>query len=219
MRTIRTQAFVISFGIFLLSIPSHSGISRNSCQERTLEAVKALATEIDQYIKDYAEAARKYIARRYPVDENRKRRDTWEWKEVKYWDESGAFFKDHYGYSDAGVHIRNESVVYVHTDTWSESGDWHFYVNYYYDDKGRLLQVAADFRSSPDYIKILDFQYFNEYGGVLDHVIEYYDLHTGQKFSEKPQLEIETHDIPVYLKVSDLPFYSLLKAGLAQGKK
>jgi hypothetical protein len=216
MRATKTQVTIIGLGILYLSVLSPSASSHLSCQERTLETVKDLSAAIDRYIMNHEEADRKFIARNYPA--NRKQ-DTWEWKEVKSWDEADAYFKDYYGYQDAGVHTRNGSVLYVGTDIWSESGDWYFYVNYYYDDDGRLLQVAADFRGSPDYVKILDFQYFNEYGGVLDHVIEYYDLHTGQRLTEKPHLEREIHDIPVYPKVSDLPFYSLLKVGLAQRKK
>jgi hypothetical protein len=41
-----------------------------------------------------------------------------------------------------------------------------------------------------------------------------------QKLSEKPEsMIIPIHDIPVYLKVSDLPFYSLLKIELPEEKK
>ena len=219
MRTIRTQAFVISLGSFLVNILSPCGPCDKNLQERTLETVKSLAAQIDQYIKDHGEADRKFIARRYHADESRKQRDIWEWKEVKYWDEADAFFRDYFGFGDAGVHIRNESVVYVATEIWSESGDWYFYVNYYYDDEGRLLQITADFRGSPDYIKVLDSQYFNESGGVIGRFVEYYDLDTGQKLSAKPHLEREPHGISVYLRVSDLPFYSILKVGLLKRYK
>lgn len=218
MTTARTQAFAIGFCLLLLCIPSPCGLSQNSHQERTLETVKDLAAEIDRYIKDHGEADRKFIARIHPGDD-RLRKNVWEWKELESWDEAEAFFKDYYGYRDAGVHVRNASVVYVATEAWSDSGDWYFYVKYYYDDEGRLLQIAADFRSVTDRKRVLDFQYFDDTGSVLDHIIEYYEGMTDKRLSEKPDMTIEIHDIPVYLKVSDLPFYSLLKVGLPKKNK
>jgi hypothetical protein len=198
--------------MFLLCVLSLGGTRHNARQERTLETIKVMVTDVDQYIKDHGEADRKFIARRYPGNESLKKRDEWEWKEVKYWDEADAFFKDFYGYCRAGVYVRNKSVFYVGTSNWSESGDWYFYVNNYYDDEGRLLHIAADFRSATDGIKVLDFRYFNEDGVVLYHSVEYYDIWPVlRKLQDKPDMEIEIHDIPVYPRISDLPFYPLLK--------
>jgi len=217
----KTLAFVLGISIVFISMLSPMLLGQSTGEERTLEIIKKLSAEIDQYVKDHEDPDRKFIARKFPIDHS-SREDTWEWKEVKSWDETDAYFKDYWSFLRVGVYFKNSRVVYVHTGKWSDSGDWAFYVSYYYDDKGRLLQIATDYRTLVDDIKILDFQYFNDSGQVLDHTVEYYTLGPGadQKLAEKPEhMGTPIHDIPVYLKVSDLPFYTQLKIGLPEAKK
>jgi hypothetical protein len=219
MTKLVTPALVFAITVVFIFILPPNITGQSTYEARTIEIIKKLSAEIDQFVKDHEDPDRKFIARKFPIDHS-SREDTWEWKEMKSWDETDAYFKDYWSFLSVGVHIKDSLVVYVHTGEWSDSGDWAFYVSYYYDDKGRLLQIATDYRTLVDDIKILDFQYFNDSGQVVEHTVEYYALGWGgnQKLSEKPEhMESPINDIPVYLRVSDLPFYSLLKTKPTKG--
>ncbi len=209
-----TSSLILGICIVFLSALPPNVLSQSAREVRTLETVKKLSAGIDQYVRDHKKTDLKFLARKGPTDFRPRKVDSWEWKEVKSWDETEAYFKDYWSFLSVGVCIKDSQIAYVNTGEWSGSGDWAFYVSYYYDDKGRLLQIATDFRSATDKQKVLDFQYFDEYGGVFDHVIEYYDMLSEQKLAEKPDMQIKIHEIPIYLRVADLPVYPLLKVGL-----
>jgi hypothetical protein len=228
---VRPSAFFFVINIVFLSMLSACLLSQYNPEASAIETVKKLSAEIDRYVKDHKDANRKFIARKFPLDLSSKE-DSWEWKEVKSWDKSYAYFKDYWSALSAIVWIRNSRIIYVRSTEGTDSGDWGFNLEYYFDDQGRILQIAADYRRfiGDDIIKVLDFQYFNDSGQVLDHTVEYHAINWGEdgkrsekKLSEKPE-EMQTPifdipDIPVYLKVSDLPFYSLLKIGHPEEKK
>jgi hypothetical protein len=221
MVKVNPSALVLGINIVFLSMLSSCLLSQSNPEASAIETAKKLSAEIDRYVKDHRDANRKIIARKFPLDRSSKE-DSWEWKEVKSWREADAYFKDYWSYLSAIVWIRNSRIIYVLSSEGTDSGDWAFYLQYYFDDKGRILQIAADYRTLVDDIKVLDFQYFNDSGQVLDHTVEYYALNPGedQKLSEKPEeMETPIHEIPVYFKVSDLPFYSLLKIGHHEEKK
>jgi hypothetical protein len=219
MAKIKPSVLVICVNMVFLSIFSPPVMSQSTSEVRNIKAIKKLSAEIEQYVNDHQEPDRKFMARASP--EGRFSRESpWEWKEYKSEDEAEIFFERFNGYQEARVWLRDSHVVCVGFDRWSGSGDWFFYLKYLFDNQGRIIHIKADYRTAVDDIKVLDFQYFNKKGYVLDHVVEYYAIGWGgnQKLPEKPELmEAPIRDIPNYLKVSDLPFYSLLRTKPPKG--
>jgi hypothetical protein len=206
---------VLVLGLSIIFLSSANILGQRFREKRTVEAIKKLSAEIDQYVKEHEGSDRKFIARKFPLDHS-SNKDLWEWKEVKSWDEAKAYVEDYWGSLSVGVWTRDSEIIYVSTCEGSDSGDWAFYVDYYYDEKGRLIQAATDFRTLVDDIKVLDFQYFDDHGQMLDHVVEYYALGWGgnKKLPEKPEhMQNPIWPIPLYVNVADLPIYSLLKTG------
>jgi len=204
----RTSALVLGICIVFLSALPANVLSQSAREVRTLETVKKLSAEIDQYIEDNKDQERIFGARR-------SEQGLWEWKELGSEDEEAIFFEGGGNYQLAAVWVRSSHVVFVTIfEGNDEVGDWSISIKYYFESKGRIIQVATDYRTLIDDIKVLDSQYFNNSGQVLEHSVEYYGLgwRGNQKLTEKPEhMMTPIHKIPVYFKVSDLPFYSLLK--------
>lgn len=213
MAKVILSALVLGVNFFFLSIFSPTLLSQTNPQASAIETIKKLSAEIDQYIRDHEVPYRELIGRLTSEED-------WEWKEPKSASEEEAFFEGYMNFKKASVYFRDSQVIHVSLSEWSDSGDWAFDLEYYFDDQGRILQIAADFRTLVDDIRVLDFQYFSKSGKVLDHTVEYYSLGRGedQKLNEKPEnMQNPMWDIPIYLKVSDLPFYSVLKTTPPKG--
>jgi len=178
-----------------------------------IEDIQGRSAEIDQYVKDNQDSSQKLIARMNPLDHSSPG-DSWEWKRIENWDEANDYFKGYWSFLEVAVWTKDSKVAFVETDESSDSGDWAINIQYYFDDRERLLQISTDFRTHIDKMKTLDFQYFDESGQMLGHTVDYYALgdKTSQKLSVDPEtLEQPIHEIPVYLNASELPFYGLIQ--------
>jgi hypothetical protein len=217
--TLRTLAVGLALSLCLIASREMAG--QTDSKTLAIDTVKKLSGEIDQYVKSHVEPNLKLIARRNPIDRSLSE-GSWEWKRVEYWYQADVYFKGYWSFLKATVWTRNSKVACVATGEWSDSGDWTINTNYHFDGRGRLLQISTDFLTRTDKIEILDFQYFDGSGQLLEHKVEYYALGFAghQKLSEKPEnMQIPMHDIPIYLKASDLPFYGLLNLDLPSPKK
>ena len=173
-------------------------------------AIKELSAEIDRYTENRGGPDYKFIA---GLLSNK----SWEWIENKSEDEKKAFFERFEEYQGSWVWLRDSRVVCATFTVWNDTNDWVFFLKYHFDDLGRIMQISAEYRSLSDYIKVCDFQYFDKSGKVLDHAVEYYALGWGgdKQLPEKPEtMQSPIRKIPVYLKASDLPYYSLLSSKL-----
>ena len=194
--------------ICMLGCPGFSPMLLGQPNPEAVAAIKQLSAEIDRYTESRGGPYYNFMAR---LVSNK----SWEWIEYKSEDETKAFFERFGNHQLSRVWLRDSRVVCALFTEWSETYDWAFYLKYHFDDLGRIMQISAEYVSMPDDIRVCDFQYFDKSGKVLDHTVEYYAWGWGgdKKLPEKPEtMQSPIHNIPVYLRVSDLPYYSLLSS-------
>lgn len=195
--------------IFLVCTYSPHLMGQTDPKAVAVEAIKKLTAKIDQYVKNRYDPDQILVARCAAPD-------SWEWKRVKSEDEEGAFFNGFTNFRRATIWLTNSRPVFVRSAEWSESGDWYFSVDYYFDSQGSILQISSDFRTAVDNIKVLGYRYFDTSGQMLTEVIEYYALDPveNRRLPGKPEtMQSFVLDAPIYLKAPDLPFYSLINLG------
>lgn len=213
-KTLRT--LTVGLALLLCLIASREMAGQRDSKAVAIDAVKKLTAKIDRYAKDrHDDPDRIFIARKTAPD-------SWEWKEFRSNDEAEAFIEGFRGFQQAWIWLASTKPVFVRLAKWSGSGDWYLYTNYYFDDQGRILEIESDYRTAPDDISVLRFRYFDQGGRVLDDTVEYYEINPpeNKRLPGKPEnMESSILEAPVYLKISDLPFYSLLNLDLPSKKR
>lgn len=120
-------------------------------------------------------------------------------------------------YSIAYNWTHERKIVATVFTFFSPSGDWAQYVTHYFRSDGTAAKVVSEMRTFyGDYIVIRE-MYFDSRGRSLKRSTKYLDLTT--KKPKKPIAELFEDNSALsrneyYKKVSNLPFYSLIKTKL-----
>jgi hypothetical protein len=92
----------------------------------------------------------------------------------------------------------------------SPSGDWAQYMTNYYRGDGTLAKSSAELRTfMGDVIRTQD-RFYDGSGRLIKERTRYLDL-TTRKPKKVKKDEFMDVEAPLYVKASDLPFYTLLK--------
>lgn len=213
-KTLRT--LTVGLALSLCLIASREMAGQTYSKAVAIDAVKKLSAKVDQYAKSRHDDPDWIFIARMTVT------DSWEWKKIRTKDEAVAFIEGFADFQQAWIWLASTKPVFVRLAKWNDTNDWHLYTNYYFDDQGRILEIESDYRTAPDYISVLRFRYFDKGGQVLDDTVEYYEINPpeNKRLPGKPEnMQSSIRDAPVYLKISDLPFYALLNLDLPSQKR
>lgn len=110
-------------------------------------------------------------------------------------------------YETAEVWTRQGKVVAVNFFLTSPSGDWAHFITYYFRDDGTLARIKAQLNTFYGNVSVLRDRYYDPNLKLLKSTQRYLDLE-----SKKPVKRPDFMDqpIPIYSKVSTLPFRRLL---------
>jgi len=107
----------------------------------------------------------------------------------------------------ATVWTKQGKVIAAKFNFTSPSGDWNHFINYYFRENGSLAKIDAQLNTFEGNVSVVRQRYYNSNGRLIKSTQTFRDLTT-----HKPRKSADFMDnpIPVYLKVSDLPFRQLL---------
>ena len=107
----------------------------------------------------------------------------------------------------ADVWTREGNVVLAFFGFTSDSGDWYHFIKYYFRPDGTLAKIQARLNTFYGNVSVLRDRYYDSNGKLLKSTRRYLDIQT-----HKPVKTANFHDepIPMFRKVSDLPFHKLL---------
>jgi hypothetical protein len=125
------------------------------------------------------------------------------WKEFK----SNKELEEHDYYTQVFVWTKAGKVIAANHVFTSPSGDWAHYVNYYFRADGSLAKIKAELRTFYGDLIVLRDRYYDANGKLLKSTKKFRDLTTGKP---KKPTDFFDQEIPVYLKLSALPFRKLL---------
>ena len=107
----------------------------------------------------------------------------------------------------ATVWTKQGKVIAAKLNFTSPSGDWNHFINYYFRENGSLAKIDAQLNTFEGNVSVVRQRYYNSAGRLIKSTETFRDLET-----HKPRKSADFMDnpIPIYLKVSDLPFHQLL---------
>lgn len=163
----------------------------------SIAEINAYVVEIDAYVKRNPRL-KKMFGDAAEYEDNKS-----DWREFK----TRAAFDKATLYESATVWTKTGKVIFASFTFTSPSGDWAHFINYYFRDDGSLAKIAAQLNTFYGDVSVLRNQYFNNAGVVLSSTRKFLDLKTRRP--KKPG-DYFDHPVPVYRKVSELPFNKLL---------
>ena len=107
----------------------------------------------------------------------------------------------------ATVWTKQGKVIAAKFNFTSPSGDWNHFINYYFRENGSLAKIDAQLNTFEGNVSVVRQRYYNSNEFLIKSTQTFRELETN-----KPRKSADFMDnpIPVYLKVSDLPFHQLL---------
>ncbi len=163
--------------------------------------IEAYAKEIDSYIKSNPAPVRIF------ADISSAETDkAAQWREFKSAKERDAASEN--PNASADVWTRNGKVVGANFALQTPSGDWAQFVMYYFRSDGTLAKIFSTLNTFHGGITVVREDYYNAKGTFLRGTTHCQDLKTQKT---KPCADFQDQPAPLYQKISQLPFYSLLK--------
>lgn len=162
-----------------------------------LTQINSYVAEVNSYVKRNAKS-RRIFADVADYDK------TPSWREFKT--EAEAEKRSNLNQS-ADVWTRGGKVIAANLSFTSPSGDWAHLIMYYFREDGSLAKIEAQLNTFYGDVSIVRDQYFNNRGVRISSTRKFLDLKT-----QKPKKPVDhiDHPVPVYSKVSQLPFFKLL---------
>lgn len=188
LRSVTVFVLLVTFQAVALAQPPKAQVTQ----------IRAYVAEVDQYIKRNARLRRIFA----DVAEYDK---TPSWREFKT--EAEAEKASNLNQS-ADVWLRGDKVVAANLTFTSPSGDWAHLIMYYFRSDGSLAKIEAQLNTFYGDVSIVRDQYYNSRGVRISSTQKFLDLKT-QKPKKKPG-DYFDQPVPVYRKVSELPFHKLL---------
>lgn len=176
-----------------LSVQTHAAQPRKP----SIAQITTYVREIDTYVKRNPRSKRMFGDAAEYEDNNS------QWREFK----TRAAFDKATLYESATVWTRTGKVIFASFTFTSPSGDWAHFINYYFRDDGSVAKIAAQLNTFYGDVSVLHDQYFNNAGIMLHSTRKFLDLKTRRP--KKPG-DYFDHPVPVYRKVSELPFNKFL---------
>lgn len=99
-------------------------------------------------------------------------------------------------------------VIAANFTLQSESGDWALYPIYCFRENGTIAEISSELRTFYGEMLVRRDWKFDSNGRLLESKEKFLDLKT--ESPKKPDEEFVDEETPLYHKVSDLPFLSLL---------
>ena len=133
------------------------------------------------------------------------------WREYRTKRELDRAWQNNETYTSAGVWMKTPGdLVIVDFTLSSPSGDWAQYVRSYYRADGTLAKTHSEVRTFYGEVIIIRDRLYDAQGKLLNEKTSYLDL-TTRKPKKVNEGDYADQTVPHYPKVSELPFYTLLK--------
>ena len=181
----------------MFALSNYMAVIAAQSAKTPIAEINSYAAQVDSYIKRHARGKR-IFGDVSSYNDNAPR-----WREFK--NESEA--EKHELYSTAYVWSRDANIVGVNLTLSSPSGDWAHYVTYYFRKDGSLAKIEAQLNTFYGDVSVVRQQYFDNRGVRLRTTRRVLDLKTKKP---KKSADYMDQDVPVYRKLSELPFSKLL---------
>ena len=173
------------------------GIALAQAPKTHLAQINSYVAEVNSYVKRNAKSRRIFA-------DVADYEQTPSWREFKT--EAEAEKASNLNQS-ADVWTRGGKVIAANLTFTSPSGDWAHLIMYYFREDGSLAKIEAQLNTFYGDVSIVRDQYFNNRGVRISSTRKFLDLKTQKP--KKPGEHFD-HPVPVYSKVSELPFFRLL---------
>ena len=104
--------------------------------------------------------------------------------------------------------VTGSLVVYFFNE--SPSGDWGHTVTMYYRPGGIIAKLDANLRTFYGRVSVERAKYFDSEGTLLKQTKTFRELESN-KLIKKPNMDFIDEPLQCYMKVSELPFYKMLR--------
>lgn len=210
------KRLAIGYAISMWIVLAHAvmpGVAQNPARRATTSQsrVAAQIAAIEKYCKGidrYIELGSKPV--RFFADVSDGKTEKPRWQEFSSSRKRDEFAEE--SYQTADVWRRAGRTILVLHSFSSPSGDWMHAVNYYFRADGTLCRTSSTLRtfytSDARPLRVVRNQFYDVRGKLLGTSAEYFDIRTGKK---QKSVSYFKNDPPVYKRVSNLPFYDLLK--------
>ena len=183
---------------------AQDGASLSTSQPKGRVAdIEAYAADIDKYVKSNVKTERIFANVASPT-----KHETSDWIEFKTEDERKKADTGDNLDESAFVWTRDGKVIGANFTFQSPSRDWAQFVMYYFRGDGSLAKSDSTLNTFNGGITVLRQDYYDSKGILLKGTTHCKDLKTQQP---KPCGDFQDRPAPFYKKVSELPFYRLLK--------
>jgi hypothetical protein len=207
------KRIIIASCFFALSVILLAGNNQSLAQEGSglsTSEPKGRVADIESYVVDIDNFVKSKVTteRVFANVASGKNAQTSSWREFKSEDERKAADTGDNLNESAYVWLRDGKVVGANFTFQSPSRDWAQFVMYYFRVNGTLAKSDSTLNTFNGGITVLRQDYYDSKGILLKGTTHCKDLKT-QQF--KPCGDFQDRPAPLYKKVSDLPFYRLLK--------
>lgn len=167
-----------------------------SAQPTAIAAISSYTTQVDRFIGHHQG---RIFANAVTEDEQ----DHWrEFKGVGELQRSETLYPE-----QAHVWLKRKNPVAVRFALTSLSGDWIHYLYYYFREDGTLAKLQSRLNTFHGNVTVIRNKFYDAEGKLLRTTTRYFDLHSQKPIRPRDFMDDE---IPVYLRVQDLPFFKLL---------
>ena len=163
----------------------------------TVTSINSYAAEVNRFVK-VNKKHRIFADISTENDKNAK------WKEFK----SDKALDDATWYQASNVFSKEGKIVGAMFTFTSPSGDWYHYINYYFRDDGSLAKIRAQLNTAYGDISVVRNRYYDPTGLLIRSTKRFQDIGTSKVV--KAPVGFIDEPIPLFKKVSDLPFSKLL---------
>jgi len=183
---------VIALLVFVFAASSNLSAQSKS----PLSEIKSYTAEVDRFVK---------ITKKHRIFADVSTEDDKNeiWKEFKNKKE----LEDSEAYTQAFVWTKAGKVIAANFMFTSPSGDWAQYINYYFRADGTVAKIAAELNTFYGDISVIRDRYYNSDGKLVKSTRKFLDLKTRKP---KKQTDVMIETVPIYTKVSALPFHKFL---------
>ena len=173
-----------------------------------VRSIDGYTREVDRYVSRHQGECR--IFANVAANKTKEKEDRW--REFKTQDARNKADAGDNLNENADVCFKDGKVAAAHFMFQSPSRDWAHFVLYYFRADGTLAKLESTLNTFYGHVTARREKYFDAHGKLLQQTEHFYKLGTTRK-EPKPRGgsdEFIDEPIPIYQKVSDLPFSNLL---------
>ncbi|HMF55860.1 MAG TPA: hypothetical protein VK619_05840 [Pyrinomonadaceae bacterium] len=168
-----------------------------------IAAIETYSKGIDRYIRTHKRSARIFA----DVSQD----ETARWREFRTERERDRADTGDNLNENAYVWLRDGKIAGANFTFQSPSRDWAQFVMYYFRQDGTLAKIDSRLNTFYGNMTVKRIRYYDADGHLLKSSVDYFDLQTQKRKRGVADGDFMDRPVPVYMKVSSLPFYNLVR--------